>query len=52
MTDQELRREVRELFGGNGRLIVFVCECESAACRDSLLLSVAEFDAIRPGGGP
>jgi len=51
-SDQELRREVndnrRELFGANGRLIVFVCECEADGCRDSVLLSADDFDAIRP----
>ena len=53
-SDQQLRREAndnrRVFFGGNGRLIVFVCECESPACRESVLLSTDEFDAIRPEG--
>jgi len=52
-SDQLLRREVnenrRQLFGGSGRLIVFVCECESEGCRNSVLLSAEDFDAIRPG---
>ena len=51
-SDQELRREAndnrRQLFGANGRLIVFICECEGANCRDSVLLSADDFDAIRP----
>jgi hypothetical protein len=53
LSDQLLRREVnddrRQLFGENGRLIVFVCECEGDHCRDSVLLSAEDFDAIRPG---
>ena len=52
-SDQLLRREAndnrRQLFAANGRLIVFVCECEGDHCRDSVLLSAEDFDAIRPG---
>jgi hypothetical protein len=52
-SDQQLRREANDnrrlMFGANGRLIVFVCECEGDGCRDSVLLTAEDFDAKRPG---
>lgn len=39
----------REIFGLTNDRIAFVCECDRPACYDTILLSAAEYDAIRPG---
>jgi len=39
----------REIFGLTNRRIAFVCECDLAACYDTVMLSAAEYDALRPG---
>jgi hypothetical protein len=39
----------RETFGTQpGRVIVFVCECDDAGCREAVLLTAADYDAVRP----
>jgi hypothetical protein len=39
----------RKRFGTDGRTLALVCECIDAECRRTVLMSPAEYDAIRPG---
>lgn len=39
----------REIFGLTQPQIAFVCECERSACYETVLLTAAEYDALRPG---
>jgi hypothetical protein len=39
----------RDTFGTQpDRMIVFVCECDDAGCREAVLLTAADYDAVRP----
>lgn len=38
----------REIFGRTHRLIAFVCECDAATCYETVRLTAAEYDALRP----
>jgi len=39
----------RRLFGDAGRPLALLCECDSADCHETILLTVEEYDGIRPG---
>ena len=39
----------KRVFGGSERLIAFICECTDANCHDTVLLTEAQYDALRPG---
>jgi hypothetical protein len=39
----------KRVFGGSDRVIAFVCECSDPDCRDTVLLTEHEYDALRPG---
>ena len=40
----------RRVFGGSGRLIAFVCECPSPDCRESVLLTVEQYETAARDG--
>jgi hypothetical protein len=40
----------KRAFGGaSERVIAFVCECSDPDCRESVILTEAEYDLLRPG---
>ena len=46
---QELNEDRRRRFGESGRSLALVCECGDLLCSRTVVLSVAEYDALRPG---
>ena len=38
----------RRLFGDAGRPLALLCECEDSDCRETILLTVKEYDELRP----
>ena len=46
---RRLNDDRRRNFGDAGRALALLCECGDDACFQTVLLSVAEYDAIRPG---
>jgi hypothetical protein len=52
-TDKDLRLAMnadrRKRFGTDGRTLALLCECADAECRRTVLISPAEYDALRPG---
>lgn len=38
----------RRLFGDAGRSLALICECADPECRETVLLTVEEYDARRP----
>jgi hypothetical protein len=45
----KLNEDRRQRFGETGRRLALVCECGDPACSQTVILTVAEYDAIRPG---
>ena len=39
----------KRVFGGSERLIAFICECSDPECRETVMLTEREYDALRPG---
>ena len=39
----------KRVFGGSERLIAFICECSDPECRETVLLTERQYDALRPG---
>jgi hypothetical protein len=39
----------RRMFGDAGRPLALLCECDDPDCRETILLTVEEYDAARPG---
>ena len=39
----------RRQFGQPGRMLALVCECVDPDCRNTVLISTEDYDAIRPG---
>jgi hypothetical protein len=46
---RRLNDDRRRNFGGAGRPLALLCECGDDACFQTVLLSVADYDATRPG---
>lgn len=38
----------REIFGNTHRVIAFVCECGAQSCYETVRLTAAEYDRLRP----
>lgn len=38
----------RDIFGNTQRQIAFVCECGAQSCYETVRLTAAEFDRLRP----
>ena len=39
----------KRVFGGSARLIAFICECSNPECHETVMLTEAEYDLVRPG---
>ena len=50
--DTERRKAMNEhrrrLFGDAGRPLALLCECDDPDCRETILLTVEEYDSLRP----
>ena len=44
-----LNEDRRRRFGAAGRTLALLCECGELDCRRTVLLTVEEYDAVRPG---
>jgi hypothetical protein len=39
----------KRVFGGSERLIAFICECSDPECRETVMLTERQYDAVRRG---
>jgi hypothetical protein len=49
MDRRMLNDDRRRRFGEPGRTLALLCECGDDSCQETVLLTVEEFDARRPG---
>jgi hypothetical protein len=45
---QAMNEHRRRLFGDADRSLALICECDDPDCRETVLLTVAEYDDRRP----
>lgn len=46
---RRLNEDRRRMFGSSGRKLALICECGNVDCRRTVVLTVEEYDARRPG---
>src|SRR5437763_1573893 len=49
-TRRRMNDDRRHRFGASGRTLALLCECDDPGCTRTVLLSLEEYDARRPGG--